>query len=59
MKCPICKKVIPWENNRYRPFCSERCWTIDLGNWATGAYAVPVEESEPEEEIDEAKNAEI
>jgi uncharacterized protein len=22
------------------PFCSERCRTIDLGNWASGKYVV-------------------
>jgi hypothetical protein len=27
--------------NRWRPFCSERCRTIDLGNWAAEAYRVP------------------
>ena len=28
--------------NPWRPFCSERCRMIDLGNWATEAYRVPV-----------------
>jgi len=23
------------------PFCSERCRTIDLGKWASGAYVIP------------------
>ena len=23
------------------PFCSDRCRTIDLGNWATGKYVIP------------------
>lgn len=27
--------------NRWRPFCSERCRVIDLGNWASEAYRVP------------------
>ena len=30
--------------NRYRPFCSERCKLIDLGAWAMEKYRVPVEE---------------
>jgi len=29
--------------NRWRPFCSERCKLIDLGQWATEKYRVPVE----------------
>ena len=26
----------------YRPFCSERCKLIDLGQWANERYSVPV-----------------
>jgi hypothetical protein len=26
--------------NKWRPFCSERCRTIDLGNWAAERYRV-------------------
>ncbi len=44
IQCPICKKETTWENNPFRPFCSERCQTRDLGNWAIGGYSVPVEE---------------
>jgi len=29
------------KGNPYRPFCSERCKLIDLGQWATGAYRIP------------------
>jgi hypothetical protein len=29
--------------SRWRPFCSERCKLIDLGQWATEKYRVPVE----------------
>jgi len=29
--------------NKWRPFCSERCRTIDLGDWASERYRVPVE----------------
>ncbi len=37
--------------NKYRPFCSERCKMIDLGQWATEAYRVPQAESpDPGEE---------
>ena len=27
--------------NRWRPFCSERCRMIDLGKWASEEYRVP------------------
>jgi hypothetical protein len=26
---------------RYRPFCSERCRTLDLGDWLSGRHAIP------------------
>lgn len=50
MKCPICKKEVMWEGNTFRPFCSERCKLIDLGNWASERYRVARQDEEPEEE---------
>ena len=44
-RCPICKKSSVAD---YRPFCSARCKTIDLGRWLGGDYRVPTDE-EPEE----------
>jgi len=41
--CPRCGAQAPYApENRWRPFCSERCRTIDLGAWASEAYRVPV-----------------
>ena len=40
MKCPNCRKETTWQDNPSRPFCSELCKLIDLGNWADGAYSV-------------------
>lgn len=32
--CPNCGKRIPWQaESEWRPFCSERCRLIDLGEW--------------------------
>jgi uncharacterized protein len=40
--CPQCHASIIWSTeNPYRPFCSERCKLIDLGQWASGAYRIP------------------
>ncbi len=39
--CPICGKEMVWENNPFRPFCSERCRLIDLGKWASDEYRIP------------------
>lgn len=43
VSCPTCSKKVEWTTqNRYRPFCSERCKQIDLGAWAEEKYAIPV-----------------
>lgn len=43
--CPQCAAEVIWnsEISPYRPFCSERCKLIDLGQWASASYRVPVE----------------
>lgn len=39
--CPQCGKEVVWNSeNRYRPFCSERCKLIDLGQWANEGYRI-------------------
>ncbi len=40
VKCPICKVLVDRKADTF-PFCSERCQTVDLGHWASGAYAIP------------------
>ena len=42
VNCPQCGKSIVWDNsNPFRPFCSERCKLIDLGQWAAESYRIP------------------
>jgi uncharacterized protein len=48
IKCPRCGKETTFENNPHRPFCSERCKLVDLGNWISEKYAIP--NPEPQEE---------
>jgi len=44
VKCPTCGKPVPWTpDSPWRPFCSERCRLIDLGEWASESYRVPGE----------------
>ncbi len=44
VSCPRCGKLVVWDGaNRYRPFCSERCKLIDLGQWAEERYRIPDE----------------
>jgi len=41
--CPRCgAPALYAPENPWRPFCTERCRIIDLGNWAAEAYRVPV-----------------
>jgi endogenous inhibitor of DNA gyrase (YacG/DUF329 family) len=37
-------------SNKWRPFCSERCKIIDLGDWAAERYRVPAEEPPDDDE---------
>lgn len=47
--CPICGNPTPFSpKNPFRPFCSERCKLIDLGQWATEGYRIPLAEEETE-----------
>ena len=54
--CPRCGKQVVWStDNPFRPFCSERCKTIDLGAWATEQYRVAAEEQEEESDAPPAE----
>ena len=46
MRCPVCKRETAWEGNPFRPFCSERCKLIDLGNWLAERYRITAAEEE-------------
>lgn len=41
LECPTCKKTVIWnEDFPFRPFCSERCKLIDLGEWASENHRI-------------------
>ncbi|MFP6806855.1 MAG: DNA gyrase inhibitor YacG [Pseudomonadales bacterium] len=45
VKCPTCQKAVAWiTSSEFRPFCSERCRLIDLGEWADGNRSIPADE---------------
>jgi hypothetical protein len=49
--CPTCGARVPWTpESRFRPFCSERCKTIDLGAWANESYRIPVVRRDDDDE---------
>lgn len=51
-RCPTCRKAAPWDRNKWRPFCSERCKTLDLGAWASEDFRIPDETDEYDEEAE-------
>jgi endogenous inhibitor of DNA gyrase (YacG/DUF329 family) len=49
--CPQCKKpALPRSENRFYPFCSERCRTVDLGKWLGEEYRVPAGTADEQED---------
>ena len=47
--CPNCGKPVKWSSeSRWRPFCSERCRLIDLGQWFSEEHAIPGEDADPD-----------
>ncbi len=54
VKCPTCGKPVRWEKrSRHRPFCSERCKLIDLGEWASESHRIPGEPLPPHSRDDD------
>jgi uncharacterized protein len=50
IRCPRCKESTLFApSNPFRPFCSERCKTGDLGAWASNEYTIhgaPLEQND-------------
>ena len=45
--CPTCGKPVTWEPaSSHRPFCSERCRLIDLGDWFNEANRISQSEDD-------------
>ena len=61
--CPVCARRVPWTDaSRWRPFCSERCKLIDLGDWAAERHRIggdePVDpDGEPDTDAGRAPRA--
>ena len=51
MSCPICKGETA---ARYRPFCSRRCADLDLARWFSGSYAVPSQDPDDADLLEDA-----
>lgn len=47
--CPQCSQPTTLSrDNRWRPFCCERCKLLDLGEWFSERYTVPAEDASGE-----------
>lgn len=57
-RCPKCKKPLPdstgtgkaasLTDNKFFPFCSERCKLIDIGAWLDEEYKI-IEKNDPQQ----------
>lgn len=58
VKCPQCGREIEYNDNEFRPFCSERCKLLDFGAWADERYNIPIEtETLSDKDIDAIERA--
>lgn len=48
--CPHCGRQREWSGNPWRPFCSERCRLIDLGDWLEERHVVAGDDAEAPDE---------
>lgn len=55
LQCPICKIKVAWQNNEWKPFCSERCKLIDFGEWADEGYVIDGKDEASENSDDTVK----
>ena len=54
VNCPTCSKSVEWSpENKWRPFCCERCRLIDLGEWASESHRIAGSAANPWEISDE------
>ena len=52
--CPVCQRPVPWTpEQKFKPFCCERCKLIDLGEWVMEEKRIPGESLELENDSDE------
>jgi len=51
LNCPTCQKLVLWNDDYpFRPFCSDRCRLIDLGEWASESHRIAGDPVIPDDE---------
>ena len=59
VKCPTCQSTVAWSaEEKYKPFCSERCKLIDLGDWMDEKHRI-VDEQPPQDFISSNNSDEL
>lgn len=57
--CPTCGANVPWNaSSPWRPFCSQRCRLIDLGEWFDEGHRIPAVDEEADGIVEQADPAE-
>jgi endogenous inhibitor of DNA gyrase (YacG/DUF329 family) len=57
INCPNCGKKDTYHlDNPYRPFCSDRCKLIDLGEWASESRRIAGEEINPDTDSEDSQS---
>jgi uncharacterized protein len=56
MRCPICGTEFDGAQSTAKPFCSDRCRSIDLGRWLDEAYRLPMVPDPEADELPETDN---
>jgi len=63
VNCPTCDKEVIWnKESMHRPFCSDRCKLIDLGEWADESNTIAganLQDTVPFDEFDLPLNDEF
>lgn len=57
IKCPQCGHLTFYSlENPFRPFCSERCRLIDLGEWASESYKISHTNNDKDHDEEDEEN---
>ncbi|MEC8299308.1 MAG: DNA gyrase inhibitor YacG [Pseudomonadota bacterium] len=57
VQCPNCKKSVRWiPSNKYRPFCSDRCKLLDLGEWAAERRSISADRAYTDRDTNDSNN---
>ena len=54
VQCPQCDNDVAWQQDQpWKPFCSERCKLIDLGEWASEGHKIAGESVQTDIDIEQ------